>query len=298
MSAEDYLGKLDRKNLNYIREQLPNKAATDQKKNLTTQNDKETDDAQKKEAEAREAIRLKALRGEAVVDENGNLIDPIERKRRQDATKNRDELSKIYPNYGNPVPSGSTLFSQIRLYEQSTGAYVDFPIRPEISESSSTYYNKIENDIRQPGGFKIYLGTSLRTFRLTATLVSRTRKEALKNYRKYTLIRSWTMPDRNGLARTDGVTDFDAKKGIDASAPTIVYLYGYGKLFKGIPTTVDNLSIVYKTDVDYIPIEGDDNTSIPILFNIDLTLGEIRYPDELLKTFDLNMYKKGELERW
>ena len=195
------------------------------------------------------------------------------------------------PGFGEDLPSGSSSdISNIRIYEQSTGAYVNFKVAPEISESKTVNYIEV-SEIRKAGSIMIFIGSPGRNFSINAKLVSRTQEEAAENFKKLNLMKSWGMPDNDYESRGIG------GQRIDTMAPTILYIYGYGQNFKGVQVVMKSINHEYPTDVDYIPIAQGSKTKMPIIMPVSMTFQEIRSGEEL-QQFDINAYKLGQLEYW
>lgn len=201
------------------------------------------------------------------------------------------QLSDL-PGFGQDLPSGfSEAISTIRIYEQSTGSYVNFSVSPDISENKSTNYIEV-SDIRKPASLMIFMASPSRTFSLSAKLISRTSEEALKNFRDLNLMKSWAMPDNS----TDGVGI--GGEFIQNLSPTILYLYGYGSIFKGIQVVLKNLDIDYPSECDYIPlVKNGGKTKMPVVLNVKMSLQEIRSSEEL-QNFNLEQYKLGRMAYW
>lgn len=197
------------------------------------------------------------------------------------------------PGYGQPIPGGSGVFSTLRIFEQSTGAYVNFAVTPEVSESKSVNYIEI-SEIRQAASILVFIGSPGRNFTVNAKLVSRTSEEADANFSRLNLLKSWAKPDKGGRSRSAGSP---SGNGIDTSAPTILYMYGYGRLMKGIQIVMKSINVDYPTDTDYVQLTGDPKTRMPIIMPVSMTFQEIRSAQQLAQ-FDLSAYKLGQLERW
>lgn len=200
---------------------------------------------------------------------------------------------RALPGYGQSLPTGNGAFSTVRIFEQSTGAYVNFSVSPEISESKSVNYIEI-SEIRQAASILVFIASPGRNFTVNAKLVSRSEAEAAQNFSRLNLMKSWSMPDKQGGSRVSGSP---SSRSIDTSAPTILYIYGYGQLLKGIQVVMKSINIEYPTDVDYVPVAGDPKTKMPIIMPVSMTFQEIRSAEEL-QQFDLNAYKLGQLEHW
>lgn len=166
---------------------------------------------------------------------------------------------------------------------------VRFYVTPELNETRTVNYEEI-SEMRQAGGFLIYIGTQARTYQLTARMVSRTEKEAARTYRYTHLLKSWTVPKKGGAD--------------EENTPEILKLYGYGmdKQIRGVPVVITSLSIDYPATVTYITTP-DKKAFIPIIQNFSISLKEARNIDELDGTagehpFDLEAYKLGTLPTW
>lgn len=160
---------------------------------------------------------------------------------------------------------------------------VVFRVTPQISESKSANYIE-ESGLRAAASLIIYSGSPSRDFNLNIKLVSRTKDEAVENFRILHRMKGWPQPTKGGNS-------------IDSDAPSILYLHGYGRQFKAIKCIAKSLNIEYPTDCDYISIGDGDGTKMPIIMPINLSLQEIRSGEELSK-FDLSAYKNGNLVNW
>lgn len=194
------------------------------------------------------------------------------------------------PGFGQDLPSAfSQAITTVRIYEQTTGSYVNFNVSPEISESKSVNYIEV-SELRKAASLMIFLGSPSRNFTINAKLVSRTSEEAERNYRDLQLMKSWAMPDAD--SKSVGV----GGGSIDQQAPSILYLYGYGNIFKGIQIVMKSINVDYPTDCDYIPLSGG-RTKMPIIMNVNMSFQEIRSSEEL-QQFNMSQYKLGRLAYW
>lgn len=197
-------------------------------------------------------------------------------------------LTAPLPGFGQELPSGNNdTISNIRIYEQTTGSYVNFAVTPEVSETKGTLYTEV-SEIRKAASILVYIGSPSRTFSINASLVSRTEEEAAENFIKLSLLKSWAMPDANNAGVGAGA--------LNVGSPSVLYLYGYGKVFKRIQMIMKNITVSYPHDTDYIST-GDGKTKMPIILSVNLSFQEIRSGDELDK-FDIEKYKVGLLEDW
>lgn len=179
---------------------------------------------------------------------------------------------------------GSDVFqNEVRLVE-SGGEMVVFKATPELEESGSTLYIQIDEG-RLPASFLIYMGSPSRTFNINAKFISRTVEEADLAFKYKSLIQAWRMPLQ---AFGDGLLG-------NGATPRVVRLWGYNKMFMGIPTVVRSYSFTHPSDVDYI---ADSNGNyIPIIWSVNISLLEAHTIEDI-KAFDYGSYKMGELEEW
>lgn len=238
-----------------------------------------------------------AERASRRITPTSQIVNQIRNNNRTDGRKLTElrpgisEGLQALPGFGEGLPSGSSSdISNIRIYEQSTGAYVNFKVAPEISESKSVNYIEV-SEIRKAGSIMIFIGSPGRNFTINAKLVSRTQEEAAENFKKLNLMKSWGMPD------VDYESNGIGGGRIDTMAPSILYIYGYGQNFKGIQVVMKSINHEYPTDVDYIPIAQGSKTKMPIIMPVSMTFQEIRSGEEL-QQFDINAYKLGQLEYW
>ncbi len=161
---------------------------------------------------------------------------------------------------------------------------VEFYLSPDINESKQAIYAEI-GDIRQAASLLIYTGSPSRKWSVSAKFLARSPREADNSWKYVQLLRSWMNPDSN------------YKYGIDAAGtPHVLKFYGYGRTWQGIPVVLTNLNIEYMSEMDYIPTSY--GTKVPVIQNVTFQLTEARTPDDLLKKFDLEMFKLGILPEW
>lgn len=206
---------------------------------------------------------------------------------------------------------------------------VRFPIAPVINESRSVSYQK--SDIKHlPGDLMSYSNTSARKFDFSdLKLLSRTPIEARRNLLRVNTLRGWTVPyfGSTGLSTLNdsylnqAVNSDNTTKQVDelranfrrmlGAPPDILHLYVYSSgsddrhlgNIVGIPVVIDNLTITYPNDVDYIPCQsmggGDPygGTPFPIIMSLGLSVTEIHSPREFEK-FKLEDYKSGRMVRF
>lgn len=201
----------------------------------------------------------------------------------------------------------------------TTNYFVEFDVTPDITESGSVSYFEA-SDIRGPASILMYMGSPSRTFSISAKLVSRTPAEAARNQKYIHTLKSWRMPE-------------SYVGGINAGTPTLLYLQGYGKMFKDIPVVMTDLSIELSSEHDFIGagvssftgteilkqnVINEDGTSfniiqqkataaktyksfVPIITPVSITLKEAHSVEgdlDGLEGFDILKYRNGELVNW
>lgn len=164
---------------------------------------------------------------------------------------------------------------------------VRFLVTPELNETRTVNYQEI-SEMRQAGGVLIYIGSTPRTYQLTARMVSRTQSEADLTYTYTHLLKSWTVPTKD----SGGGYDRD-------NAPEVVKIWGYGKKqLRGVPVVITSLSIDYPANITYITT-SDGKAYIPVIQNFSISLKEARNLDEIVAPgFSLEQYKQGTLPYW
>lgn len=180
----------------------------------------------------------------------------------------------------------------------SKASRVTFKVTPELAENKSVSYVPI-TEIRAPGSIHIFMGSPSRTFSINGKLISRTKEEALENFKYLSLLRAWTKPDNKYAARAgSGGTMVSEGRTLDNNVPRILKLYGYGQQLKGIPTVMTSLNINFPSDTDYTPFGDGKNTGkMPIIMSVDIQLQELRSSEEL-SNFDIDKYRTGTLDGW
>ncbi len=133
--------------------------------------------------------------------------------------------------------------TQAATLKEAAGAglsnyFIEFDVTPDITESGSATYSDI-SDIRAAASIMLYKGSPSRTFTIGAKLVARNAQEAAKVQAQIHILKSWRMPE-------------SYTGGFNAGTPTLLYLQGYGKMFKDIPTVMTDLSIEFSSEFDAI----------------------------------------------
>ena len=181
----------------------------------------------------------------------------------------------LTPNSG--ITSQETIRLIARGQSDSEREGVRFLATPNIDVNSQATYSEIA-DIRQAASILIYVGSPGRVIGLNGRLISRTVEEADLNFIYLNRLRAWRMP----------VRDRD-------STPEILRLWGYNKIFRGIPVVIQSLSETWSDEYD--TITASNGAHIPIILPITLSLKEAQNKDEL-KNFKYEDFKNGTLEKW
>ena len=216
--------------------------------------------------------------------------------------------------------NNDTAFNNLLQYGDGREDYlVEFEATPDITEQGSASYFE-EGNIRGPGSIMMYMGSPSRSFSIAAKFISRTPEEAKETDRKIHILKSWRMPE----SYTGGFVQ---------EPPSILYLQGYGKMFKDIQVVMTDLSIEFSSEYDYIQV-GTGSTDInyeettvstimeknqpvtkvntkdanmnimsfvPIITTVSISLKEAHNVGAIfagLMTFDILKYRTGELPNW
>jgi hypothetical protein len=212
------------------------------------------------------------------------------------------------------------------------GHKVDFEVTPDLIETRNVNYSAVD-PTHMPGQIYTYKNTSSRLFNLSnARFISRTENEAQRNLIWLWRLRGWCMPEFGTNDETDGAWPFpgwEVKQFLSVKAaqtdptfnarvelqeaqfesalsdginplgtpPDLLHLTAYSNrqqqhLYK-IPVVMQQLSIPYPSDVDYITTK--EGTPMPTIMTLDMTLVETHAPNEY-ETFNLSKYKQGVLE--
>lgn len=209
---------------------------------------------------------------------------------------------------------------------------VQFDATPDLIENRNVNYKTLD-PMHAPGQLFVYANTSSRTFNLSnIRLISRTPKEASANLERLWILRSWCMPsfgrnefeDEMQRASREQVR---ANVGVDAgkisskmqdrastptnrdflgAPPKVLQLSAYSRLgaqtgvqglghIRRVPVVIQQLSIPYPSDTDYIPTDDAQNpTPMPTIMTLDMTMVETHSPAEYQK-FNLNDFRNGNL---
>lgn len=218
---------------------------------------------------------------------------------------------------------------KVKLRSQVNNTVVAFDVSPEVTETRNVNYKTLE-PVHMPGGIHVYGSTSSRTFNINnIRLVSRTGEEAARNLYRLNVMRSWAMP-------YFGINNSQ----LTGAPPDVLSLSAYARgpvdssrIFKeqtennqlgtnqqnnqqttkirpsnirNIPVVLQQLSIPYPSDVDYVPtarleIPGPSGVTIeagvpfPSIMTIDMVLMETQSPREFAR-FDLKKFRAGTLD--
>lgn len=164
---------------------------------------------------------------------------------------------------------------------QNTGIVI-FEVQPTITESASANYAPVD-DIRQAASMLIYMGSPSREFTINGRFVSRTKREADRNWKQVQILKSWRMPEASG----DGAYNM--------KSPSRLTLTGFASWFNQVKVRMTSCNIEYPEDVDYI--RSNDGYDVPIIWPVTVTLKEARSPTDL-KRFDIKDFRKGQLNEW
>lgn len=166
-----------------------------------------------------------------------------------------------------------------------------------LTESNTTTYSTLD-PVHMPGNYRVFKNTQSRTFSLSVRLLSRTKSEATTNGMYLQRLRAWMKPYFGEGTRKD-------TPNLLGAPPEVLYLYGYTNQqqsrartqavfnYHRIPVVIESLGVTYPDNVDYISTNSGE--PIPILFSIDLALGETHSPLEFYE-FSLTKYREGRLE--
>ena len=228
---------------------------------------------------------------------------------------------------------------KVKLRSQVTKTVVAFDVTPEITETRNVNYKTLE-PVHMPGGIHVYGNTSSRVFNINnIRLVSRTREEASKNLYRLNILRSWAMPYfgvsntslvgappdvlslsaystgprdsandpvQSGTTEERRVATLARQAGVDANKNTINLLKRERPTnLNNIPVVLQQISIPYPSDTDYIPTMdktfGDTTIKkgvpFPTIMTVDIVLLETHSPLEFTN-FNLKDYRQGLLDNF
>ena len=177
----------------------------------------------------------------------------------------------------------------------NTRESVTFATTPDLIEARNANYKTVD-PIHAPGQIAAYQNTSSRNFSISSIrLISRTTIEAEANLKTLWILRSWLMPSFGKSTKEEG-------RELRGSPPPVLYLTAYSKEsasnqspghINRVPVVLQNLSIPYPSDVDYIPT-SKDRIPMPTIMTLDMTLMETHSPNEY-ENFSISNFRKGIL---
>ena len=162
--------------------------------------------------------------------------------------------------------------------------YIEFDATPEVTESGSASYFEA-SDIRAPGSVVVYMGSPSRNFTINAKLIARDMAEAQRVFKQIHVLKSWRMPE-------------SYTGGFNAGTPAVLYLDGYGSMFKQIPVVMTDLSIEFPSEFDYIQ---NGEMIVPIITSVSISLKEAHASEKNIdgmEGFDILQYRTGTLKGW
>lgn len=192
----------------------------------------------------------------------------------------------------NAMPARSTLGDTTQLkviisQEPETAGInrVVFDVMPRIDESASVDYEAI-TPIHHPGVIQKYRNSSVRSWRISARLISRTSAEATANLTVINMIRAWQKPFfGEGTAASNPA--------LLGAPPPILTLNAYGPRMIGpVKCVMKDCSWTWDNTLDWIPTH--DGNPFPVIIDINLSLDESWSPAEY-SGFDIVKYKQGDL---
>jgi len=192
---------------------------------------------------------------------------------------------------------------KVRLEGSKTSYKVVFRAVPDFIENRNVNYKSLD-PVHMPGNILTYQNTSSRAFNISnIKIFSRTNKEAQDNLDLLNVLRAWTMPHFGQDVSGNG------DEPAFGAPPEVLFLSAFaqsggkradtdfsksGNLHR-IPVVINQLSIPYPSDVDYINTETGD--PFPTLMTIDLNLTETHSPTEY-EEFSLSDYRAGTLKNF
>lgn len=207
---------------------------------------------------------------------------------------------------------------------------VTFDVTPDLIENRNVNYKTLD-PIHAPGQIFVYNNTSSRTFNLSnVRLISRTSQEASENLARLWTLRGWTMPifgqefndkkgsdylaerHKNNIEDIIGFISDDPSRRVDPAnsnflgrPPQVLLLSAYSRKgavtgtrgighIRRVPVVIQQLSIPYPSDVDYIPTADAQPTPMPTVMTLDMTMVETQSPSAYEK-FSLQDFREGNL---
>ncbi len=209
---------------------------------------------------------------------------------------------------------------------------VIFDVSPDLIETRNVQYKTLD-PLHAPGQMNVYQSTSSRTFNIAnVRLISRTRQEASENLARLWTLRGWTVPQfgKGPQAHEDSWIDKliqnnpnstqarqargvrgrsstpRVNKSFLGAPPQVLLLSAYSRTadtvasrgvghIRRVPVVIQQMSIPYPSDVDYIPTNDENPTPMPTVMTLDMTLIETHSPNEY-ENFSLDDYRLGNLK--
>lgn len=174
-----------------------------------------------------------------------------------------------------------------------TERVVEFDAMPEVTENRTVDYEPLSPP-QLPGEFQKYRGTKSTQWTISATLTSRTRDEADRNYRYLSTLRGWTMPYFGEKQRSQF-----AGTGKLGAPPPVIKFSGWRGLVGEVPVVLTQLSWVWPKECDWIPTRQLDEKNqqpipFPTVINIQITLVE-SFSAAQFNGFDLVQFREGRM---
>lgn len=208
---------------------------------------------------------------------------------------------------------------------------VIFDVTPDLIETRNVQYKTLD-PLHAPGQLYVYTNSNSRTFNISnVRLISRTRKEASENLARLWTLRGWTTPQfgRGPQAHEDSWIDELTKNNLGSvqgelargirsrpsnprvnksflgAPPQVLLLSAYSRTsqtsgtrgighIRRVPVIIQQMSIPYPSDVDYIPTDDENPTPMPTIMTLDITLIETHSPTEY-ENFSLDDFRLGNL---
>lgn len=162
---------------------------------------------------------------------------------------------------------------------------VVFDVMPRIDESASVDYEPI-TPIHHPGVIQKYRNSSVRSWRISSRLISRTSAEATLNLQIINTIRSWQKP-------FFGEGTAASKPELLGAPPPILTLSAYGPRMIGpVKCVMKDCNWTWDNSLDWIPT--NDGNPFPVIIDVNISLEESWSPAEY-SGFDIVKYKQGDL---
>jgi hypothetical protein len=214
--------------------------------------------------------------------------------------------------------------------------YVLMEATPELVETRNVNYKTVDPVHAPGQIFAYVNTTARTFNISSVKLISRTQEEAERNLLYLWRLRSWTMPefgvggltndqrlarravatnlrnsgtiseeDRRSVLRTIQNNSAEYGTNLLGTPPAVLMLSAYSPNTQDrnkrahihrVPVVIQNISIPYPADTDYIPT-GANKIPMPTIMTIDMTLAETHSPAEYSR-FSLSQFKNGTLRNF